>query len=373
MHPLLRADRRDGRAQAGQVLVITALLLMAIVGGVAIVVDGGNAFAQQRSAQNATDAAAEAGATVIGEYLGKVSKTEADVYTAITTMATKDGLDSVTGYYTDWQGHPLDASGVVTTPGSAAQLNGGILPVRVQGVHVDGHKTFDTYFARAVGVTQYTANTGATAVAGRLTGGVFLPVVFPINITDCEGNGSLGAGQDTWQLSQPGNPPTGQEYIVPLCKTGGGNFMILDLDPNLSCQQEVLTPPAVQWNLPTWVPADNGNDCAKKIAEAMGNWHGKVVTVPVCDSSPDQACNQEGSGSNASYHIVKVASFYVDYMSYQNNGTNGLCSPHDGLVPIAGNGSSSCIAGWFVRYITAGPVGEGDIGNSDAVGVQLIQ
>ncbi len=43
------------------------------------------------------------------------------------------------------------------------------------------------------------------------------------------------------------------------------------------------------------------------------------------------------------------------------------------VVPIAGNGSSSCLVGWFVRYITAGPVGSGSIGNSDAIGVQLIK
>jgi hypothetical protein len=43
------------------------------------------------------------------------------------------------------------------------------------------------------------------------------------------------------------------------------------------------------------------------------------------------------------------------------------------LITIAGNGSSSCVAGWFVRYITAGPVGLGAVGNTDAIGVQLIR
>ena len=43
------------------------------------------------------------------------------------------------------------------------------------------------------------------------------------------------------------------------------------------------------------------------------------------------------------------------------------------LVTIAGNGSSSCIAGWFVRYVTSGPVGAGDVTGAGAVSVQLIR
>jgi hypothetical protein len=41
--------------------------------------------------------------------------------------------------------------------------------------------------------------------------------------------------------------------------------------------------------------------------------------------------------------------------------------------PITGNGSSSCIAGWFVQCIATGPVGAGSIKNGDAIGIQLIQ
>ena len=40
---------------------------------------------------------------------------------------------------------------------------------------------------------------------------------------------------------------------------------------------------------------------------------------------------------------------------------------------VSGNGSDGCIAGWFVRYITAGPVGSLDVYNGEAIGVQLIR
>ena len=70
----------------------------------------------------------------------------------------------------------------------------------------------------------------------------------------------------------------------------------------------------------------------------------------------------------------------MDYLSYSNHPTNSLCeqttSPTYGTSMVnitGGNGSSSCMAGWFVRYVTSGPVGGGAINNGEAIGVQLIR
>ncbi len=157
---------------------------------------------------------------------------------------------------------------------------------------------------------------------------------------------------------------------MPLCKTGGGSFQILDLDPDLKCGEEAAQGVVVNWpTLPVDVPSDNGNNCAKPIAdEVMANLRGHTVLIPICEVD----CITTG-GSKAVYTIVKVAAFYIDYMDDTNNKNNSLCSNHGSLVTIAGNGSSSCLAGWFVRWITAGPVGAGPVGNSDAIGIQLIK
>jgi hypothetical protein len=172
------------------------------------------------------------------------------------------------------------------------------------------------------------------------------------------------------------------EYIVPLCKTGGGSFMVLDLDGiKNNCAYEVLHPAHIRWDsFPVDVASDNGNNCAKQMVDPVNSLNyaqpdTHPVLVPICD---DNACNTNG-GSHATYHITGVAAFVIDYMSDSNNKNNSLCQTHtdpsDGrtLTTIAGNGSSSCIAGWFVRFITTGPVGSGDVDNADALAIQLIK
>lgn len=372
------------RRGEGQILVIFALGLIAMLGGVALVIEGGNAYQQQRSVQNASDAAAEAGATRIAKGLSLgVSATDTEVASSVSASALFNSINA-TAYYTNWQGQPLDASGNVVAKNLAVQVGaapGGTLPPNTQGVHASGNRTFGTTIGHVIGFNSFTAGAEATAVTGKVTGGAFLPVVFPVNITDCSGNGSLGTAKDDWVVSQPGTPPAhpvGTEYIVPLCKTGSGSFMVLDLDGiKNNCEDEVLHPTFVGFqSFPTDVASDNGNNCAKAMADAVNSKHGETVLVPICDNNE---CNTDG-GSKATYHITGVAAFWIDYMEYSNNKNNSLCQTHfnsdtppQELITISGNGSSSCIAGYFVRFITAGPVGPGDIGNADAISVQLIQ
>jgi Flp pilus assembly protein TadG len=369
-------SQRDG----GQIIVLFALGLVAFIAGVGLVVDAGNAYAQQRGVQNGADAAANAGAVVLAQRLGGATKTDTDVANAVSFSASLN-LVSQTSYYTNVSGQPIDASGNVVAVANAVAVgnSAGTIPPNAQGVHVGGSRNFGTTFARVIGINSFTAGAEATAVAGKLVGGAFLPVIFPVNITDCSGNGNLGLPKDQWPVSEPGAPgqhPVGTEWIVPLCKTGGGSFMVLDLDGTKNnCDDEVTNPPPIQWDtFPVSVDSDNGNNCAKKMTDAVNALHGKVVLVPICDNND---CNTNG-GSHAQYHVTGVVAFYIDYMDDSNNKNNSNCAPHtnpDGQVlnTISGNGSSSCIAGWFIHFIKTGPVGSGTIGNADSIGIQLIK
>ncbi len=57
-----------GRKQRGQAIVIIAGALLALVALVALAIDGGNAYAQRRNAQNAVDGAVIAGVTKMNQY-----------------------------------------------------------------------------------------------------------------------------------------------------------------------------------------------------------------------------------------------------------------------------------------------------------------
>src|SRR5262249_25996188 len=76
---LLAHDRRP----RGQIIVIVALAMVAMLAAVALIIDGGNAYAQQRKTQNGIDASAEAGATQLARIMVGVGIGDAEVRAAI--------------------------------------------------------------------------------------------------------------------------------------------------------------------------------------------------------------------------------------------------------------------------------------------------
>jgi putative Flp pilus-assembly TadE/G-like protein len=366
-------SRRHRRQhQRGQMIVIAVMSMITMIGGVALVLEAGNAYAHQREVQGGADSVANAGATVIAQRLGGSTRSDANVLAATAGLAASNHISSYAAYYTDVHGALLQTSGgTAPNPASAAQVGGGTIPPNTQGVAVTAQQTFPTTFGRVIGFNTFGASADATSVAGALTGGIFLPVVFPVNIVDCSTPGDLGTGEDNWSISEPGNPPSGQEYIVPLCKTDSGSFMLLNLDGTMNnCADEVTNPTSIQFaGFPVDVASDNGNNCAKPLVDAVNTLSGQVVLIPICDGD----CTTVG-GSHASYHVIRVAAFYLDYMSDQNGGTNLACVGNGTtLIALAGNGSSSCLVGWFVRYITSGPVGSGPITGAGSIGIQLVK
>jgi Flp pilus assembly protein TadG len=372
MQRSLRSGHNSRDGQRGQILVVAVIAMISMIGGVALILEGGNAYAHQRMVQNGADSVASVGATTLAQMLGGVTTTDANVAAAMTSLSNASGLDSYNAFYTDYQGHPLTSGGAITTNTSAAAtVGGGTIPPGGQGVQVGATQAFGTTFGRVVGFNSFAASAEATAVAGPLISGGFMPVIFPVNIVDCSVSGDTGTGDVNWLISEPGDPPVGQEYIVPLCKTGAGSFMILDLDGTMNnCEDEVTNPPYLQFQgFPIDLNSDNGNNCAGEMVDEVNKKHGQVVLIPICDGD----CVTTG-GSNATYHVIKVAAFYLDYMSDSNSVSNPQCQGNGTtLIPIRGNGSTSCIAGWFVRYITTGTVGGGVVSGAGAVGVQLIR
>lgn len=391
---LTLASARNRRAD-GQVLVIFALGLVLLLAVAAIVVDGGNAWVQQRATQNGTDASSEAGAIVLArKFAGLNPSWTSAQWDAATAQAVRDtagsnqnNLTSIKGYYTDVSGELLTSAGATTTdPTQAAVVGGGAVPSGAQGVRAQGTRTFDSHLAGVIGITEFTTPADATAVAGALgglaPGGPIVPVTFPVIIDTCAGNGTMVPGQNPWPLVDPSTGTTaGNEAIVPLCKNGPGAVGWLDLGGGGNLEDQIITPNPGPFDLPTWLQTKPGN--MNNVDAAMNTYDGQIILIPMfdgtCKDKPTGLALTDctagaGVGNNTWYHIPQFTAFLLDHAYIQGN-NHPECNSSPGSPFVGGKGSTSCLKGWFIKYITQGPVVPGGGGSQDpsAMGIQLIK
>ena len=205
-------SRSRARERArGQVLVIFVGGFLALIAGTAFVVDGGNVMAQQRSTQNGVDAASQAGATVISQYLMGGSPATGAIGTCPTASAdpgtsrsARPSTDRRCKQRRDHRGRESTSTSRVTRSPTARPRgsSGRGTCRRGQGVHAFASREFDTYFAGAVGIRKFTATTQATAVTNALASlcvpgspcGLF-PITVPFEVSTCDNNGMLHPGQ----------------------------------------------------------------------------------------------------------------------------------------------------------------------------------
>lgn len=388
------------RGQRGQALVIMVVAMLAIIAGMGLIIDGGNAWAQQRIVQAGNDSAAEAGAIVLAGYdAGKPTPAggwDQAVADAVSTAAANNGIEVPSAYYTDICGTLLRPDGTKAAgKGDAAAVGGGTLPTNnhtepdcpsglvgpVAGVQAFGHKGFETFVSRVVGIGSLEANTTATAVTGLLqgtcdaaTGCVVLPVTAPVTVVTCDGTGEAVGTSVEW--------PMETRVIVPLCKNNPGNVGWLDWTPKGGGTSELIdsieNPDNPPINLPSWnYVTSTGNVNSKGVEDAMNGYIGQVVLFPMfdltCADDPDHSqveigpnygCSDVGGhGSNQWYRIPRFAGFLLERAHI--TGSNPTCD--------TGNGSTSCLIGKFVHFVTSGTVGPGVGGGTTSTGVQGVQ
>lgn len=163
-------NRRDG--ERGQVMILAALMMTVLLGFLALVIDLGNGFAQRRFMQNASDAAAVAGARVLALNWGS-GTSDAAVLNAINTYLAANGeAETVTGdplgpanrsraWYTTLDGTRIREVGGLGVP----PVPVGSSPV-FAGVEIEAGRQFDTYFARVMGIDTMNARAAATGMYG---------------------------------------------------------------------------------------------------------------------------------------------------------------------------------------------------------------
>jgi Flp pilus assembly protein TadG len=150
---MTRRRTAEDRREHGQILVLFALAMVVIIGMVGLVLDGGGAFAQRRTEQNAADLAAIAGANAYLNTSGNAATRTAAAQAAALATATSNGYtNGVNG-------------ATVGTPTVALKKLGATVTVSITAVHVNS-------FARVLGATQWDVSVTATALAGTVDTGV---------------------------------------------------------------------------------------------------------------------------------------------------------------------------------------------------------
>jgi len=113
--------------EPGQAIVVMVGAILLSVALVAVIVDGGNVFAQQRVTQNGVDAAAEAGAVLLAERLAGATEPsggwDINIGARIQQTADANNVTVMAAYYTDICGIPLKADGTAAIDDSTNKEN----------------------------------------------------------------------------------------------------------------------------------------------------------------------------------------------------------------------------------------------------------
>ena len=121
--------------------MFVALSMTVVLAAAAMVIDGGNAMAQQRGTQNATDAAALAGALTLAQDMGGENQTDSDV----------DRCDAASVHQQRLEQWARPTTSTTTTTSSAQSAAAARSRTTPRACRSTAARTFDTFLAGIVG------------------------------------------------------------------------------------------------------------------------------------------------------------------------------------------------------------------------------
>jgi Flp pilus assembly protein TadG len=379
--------RNDAR---GQLLVIFALFLVALVAGLGLIFDAGQIWGEQRRAQNTADSMAYAGALELAKRLAGVTPTttDADVCAAVLTSRAANAAGATSTSPVACSGVVSDAS-YVNANGTVVlgSVGGGSIPLGAAGVRAWANRTVNPFVTGRLLPVTMTASADATAIAGYVDNpgaGASIPLTIPVNFTFCDGQNDPTSTGDPW--------PVGSQVVVPLCRADpsgqatGGNVGWIDWTPPGGGVNELIdsiqNPNNPPYRVPSWMWVAQAGNPNGQVEPALQALIGQTVMVPkfdaVCAIQPTGSTStisdcptaslDKGRG-NQWYHLHSLAAFTIEQVHIQ--GHNAICG---------GNGSTGCLVGQFTGYVYTGTVDPGPgytAGNPPlpgaVVGVQLIK
>jgi hypothetical protein len=300
------------RNQRGQAFVTTVLMITALLGLTALVLDVGSWFRAHRQLQATADAAALAGAQQLPQNPGSASSLAKD-YAAKNTSGLK---------------------GVTVT------LSQTYVPDDTIRVHVA--KPAEGFFSKVFGIDSVDEGAGATARTAGMKSALY---VAPIVVN-----------QQHPMLNSCGGPCYGPGYqtTIPVSQTGAaGAFGLVNLDPQSGGTSGAST-------LAGWIrdgfdkyldigayASDPGVKFnSNGIQDAMTTRIGTEMLFPVYDTLT-------GQGANAQYHIIGWVGFFITGVDAQGNSGN--------------------VSGYFTRVIWTGIQASSAGGGGPNYGARAVQ
>ena len=321
---------RTLRDERGQILVIVAGGMIALLAIAAVALEGGMLVLNRRDAQNASDLAAVAGARQVALNYVESARAQNAVHAAVEDSLAANGCvtDDACTWTARFSGAGLADLGAVTDSGAA-------IPSGSLGVHVLITKQVGATIGHVLGRDTWDVSTEATAISAKPSAfptGILLPIAL------C--GWSNPAGDDCTQATTtpaPGNFidfQPGQTYDLTNGKDAPGGFGWLSFTGSNSAgalSDAICNPNNPQFSLDspydspdayggyigtnpatgeTWFPVDPGKSNASAVRACLDGWieSGATVLIPVYDIVT-------GTGNNAAYHITGVAAFHLTYRS----------------------------------------------------------
>jgi Flp pilus assembly protein TadG len=300
------------RNQRGQAFVVTVLMITALLGLTALVLDAGSWFRAHRQLQATADAAALAGAQQLPDNPGDAQSLAND-YAAKNTS----GLTGVT-----------------------VTLSKTYVPDDTIRVHVA--KPAEGFFSKIFGIDSVDEGAGATARTAGMKSALY---VAPIVVNKLHP-----------MLNNCAGPCFGPSYqtTIPVGQTGApGAFGLVNLDPQT--QGTTGASKLADWirdgfdkylDIGAYASDPGVKFNSNEIQDAMTARIGTEMLFPVYDTLT-------GQGANAQYHIIGWVGFFV--------------------TAIAPSGNNGTVSGYFTRVIWTGIQASSAGGGGPNYGARAVQ
>lgn len=160
------------QGQAGQSIIIVAVAMVALVLFAALAVDISSAYVQRRTAQNAADGAALAGAAKLAYQINRRSYSDSEIKIHMNVFAERNGVadtdgvnsnvvnDNLEGYYLDGDGDRISEELIGSTT----------VPPDALGVEATAYITAPTFFLGLLGVDGLPLSAEAASVLQQACG-----------------------------------------------------------------------------------------------------------------------------------------------------------------------------------------------------------